>query len=124
MILTGLTGYACAQHSDGASAAASASPLSQILLEERNGPLPSELRRSLVIPRRRVVVEPVLRARVRVDLVAHPRFLQFLFVRGVHLVDARILFGEVDEQPRLDLRHRGCLGGGTIERYARLQVGA
>src|SRR5439155_24765433 len=48
----------------------------QILLEERHGAVPRQLRRRLVVARRRVVVKAVLRARVHLDLVAHAGLLQ------------------------------------------------
>src|SRR5256885_8164476 len=49
--------------------------LRESLLEERNRAVPGELRLRLVIPRRRVVVEAVLRARIDVHFVAHARGL-------------------------------------------------
>src|ERR1700741_1095387 len=120
MILTGFAGYACARARAGNSARTGA--LSQVLLEEGNRAIPGELRRRLVETRRRFFVEAMLRARVRLDLVAHAGLLQLLLVGRIRLVDARILLGQVNEQRRLDLRHCGSLGPHAIVRCASLQI--
>src|SRR5258706_7573124 len=81
----------------------------ETLLEQRDRTIPRQLRLRLVIPRRRVVVEAVLRARIDVHLVAHAGRLQRLLIGRPHLVDARVILGVVDGERALDLRH---VGGG------------
>src|SRR5438874_8861937 len=62
--------------------------LSEILLEVGHRAVPRELRCRLVIARRRIVVEAVLRPRVHVHFVAHARRLERLLITWPHLVDA------------------------------------
>ena len=81
-------------------------------------------RRLLVEARRRVVVEAVLRARVRELLVGDPVRLERCLVRRPTGVDPLVVRRVVDLQRGLDLRH--VLGArlAAVERNARVQVGA
>ena len=72
--------------------------------------VPRELGGSLVVARRGVVVEAVLRARVDVHRVLDLVRLERRLVGRPAGVDALVVLGVVDEQRRLDLRH--VLGGG------------
>ena len=65
--LTGLTGRyprPAVRDPDSRTAVSGSRSLSEIFIEEVDRPLPRQLGRGLVVARRRVVVEPVLRARV------------------------------------------------------------
>src|SRR5687768_8023065 len=98
--------------------------LSQVLLEKSHGALPGKLGRRLVVARRGIIVEAMLRARVLVHFVRHLRGLQRLLERRPHRVDALVVFGIVDQQGRLDLRHGRGLGRGTVERRRGVQRAA
>src|ERR1044072_1393587 len=80
-------------------------PSGEVLLEERDRPIPGEFRRRLVIARRRIVVKAMLRAGIHVHLVWHARGLQRLLVFRPHRVDALIVLGVLDQERRLDLRN-------------------
>src|SRR6185503_13512387 len=96
----------------------------QVLPEEGDGALPRQLRRRLVVARRGVVVEAVLRAAILVDLVAHARFLQLLLVRRIGVVDARVALSQMREDRRLDLRRLARGRCDAVVRRRRLQVRA
>src|SRR3972149_8516719 len=64
--------------------------LADVLVEERDGPLPGQFGRRLVVARCRVVVEAVLRAGVEVALVGDVRRLERRFELRPARVDARI----------------------------------
>src|SRR5688572_9160290 len=78
--------------------------LSNVLLEERDRPLPRQLGRLRVVARRGVVVEAVLRPRIEVALVPDVVRLERLLERRPARVDARIRLGRLDHQRSLDLR--------------------
>src|SRR5207247_3964187 len=86
----------------------------QVLPEERDGALPGELRGRLVVARGGVVVEAVLRSRIDERFVFRAIRFQRGFVTGPHGVDALVVLGVVDEEQRLDLRHRGRVGRGSV----------
>src|SRR5215207_8934468 len=92
--------------------------LSQVLVEERDRPLPRQLRRRLVVARRRVVVEAVLRAGIEEALVPDAGRLERLLERGPARVDALVHLGRLDQQRSLDLRNVLDVRGRTIERHA------
>src|SRR5215216_6808508 len=82
------------------------------LLEERQGPLPGEIGRRLVVARRAgVVVEGALRARIDVDRVLLVVGLQRRLVGGDAGIHRVVVFGVVQEERRLDVGH---LGGGNL----------
>src|ERR1043166_6692712 len=95
----------------------------EILLEEGDRPLPSELRSRLVVTWRRVVVKAVLGAGVNVRLVAGVIGFESRLVRRPQRVDALVVLGVVDQQRRLDRRHGRGLGRGTVEWDGRLEIG-
>src|SRR5207244_2496827 len=95
----------------------------QILREELERPRPRELRRRLVVARRGVIVEAVLRAGIHVHLVLDARGLERRLVCGPALVDPLIGAGIVQQQRRLDLRRVVRRGLRTIEGNRRSEVG-
>src|SRR5439155_7546354 len=101
-----------------------ASPSGEVLLEERDRPLPGQLGRRLVVTRRRVVVKAVLGAGIYVRLVLYAACLQGRLVGRPQRVHALVALGVLDQQRRLDVRHSRRLGRRAVERDGRLQVRA
>ena len=86
----------------------------EVLPEMRDCALPRQLRRSFVVARRRVVVKTVLRSRVGMYLVWHAGGLERRLERGIGSIDTLIVFRQVAQQRRLDLRHAFRAGRDTI----------
>lgn len=95
-----------------------------MLFEEGNGAFPCQLGRVLVVPRRRVVMKAVLRARVHMHLVRHATGLERRLVPWPHGVDAFVVLGELDEHRGANFRD--LVGGGrrAVEGYTGLQIAA
>src|SRR5262245_23987658 len=96
----------------------------ELLLEERDRPLPGELRRGLVVAGRRVVVKAVLCARIEIGLVRQAGGLQGGFESRPHGVDPLVVLRVVHQERHLDLRHAGGLGGGAVIGHSCLHVRA
>src|SRR5689334_8534100 len=69
----------------------------EVLREEIERALPRELRRRLVVARRRVVVEAVLRIRIDVGMVLHVMRGEHLLEGGPRVGDAVVLRGVMQE---------------------------
>src|SRR6185437_10905470 len=95
----------------------------KVLVEERERPRPRELRRLLLVPRRRVVVEAVVDVRVRVLLVADMIAVERFLPRGPAGVDALVESCVVDQQRRLDLRRVGGTRLRAVEGNGSAQIG-
>src|SRR5262244_4378546 len=95
----------------------------EVLLQEVDRPLPSQLGRGLVVARSGVVVEAVLRPRIGEHLVPDVVGLERGLVRCDASVDPLVVLGVVNEQRRLDVSDVLSLGLGAIERYGRRQIG-
>src|SRR5271165_4400039 len=72
--------------------------LAHALLEERDCTIPRQLGRGLLVARRRVVVETVLRSRIGVLLIGYVMGLQGRLVSRPHRVDALVVLSVVDHQ--------------------------
>src|SRR5262249_37909072 len=97
-----------------------------MLVEEVERPLPGELCRLLVVARRRVVVEAVLRAVVDEQLIVLLVFLERRLVGRDPLADAGVLgwIGIVQHHRRLDLRGVLRAERRTVERRAGAELAA
>src|SRR5437867_4290685 len=95
-----------------------AQSLPQVLVEECGRPFPSELRRLGVVPRRRVVVESVLRSWVEEPLVLDLCRLERLLVVRPARVDPLIVLGRLDHQRGLDLGYILQVRRGPVESHA------
>src|SRR5438034_2172929 len=96
--------------------------LGQVFLEEVHRPLPREFGGGLVVPRRRVVVEPVLRAGVLVHLVLHVVRLQRRFVGRPPGVDTIVILRVMNEQRRFDIGDVRGSGLPAVEGYCRREI--
>src|SRR5712692_998787 len=79
----------------------------QVFVEEIESALPGKLGRSLVIARRRVVVEAVIGALIHMHGVGNVIEFERLFVGGPCSVDTRVQGCIVKQQRRLDARSHG-----------------
>ena len=93
----------------------------EVAPEPRDGALPGQRRRGLVVARRGVVVEAVVRARVDVRLVDGARGLQRSLVGRPGGVDVGVGLGEVQLQRGLDAGHVLGFGLPAVERHRRGQ---
>src|SRR3989304_2819515 len=92
--------------------------LADVLVEERDGPLPGQFGRRLVVARCRVVVEAVLGTGVEIALVGDVRRLERGFELRPARVDARIYLGRLYDQGTPDLRHVCRVRGRAVEGHA------
>src|SRR5688500_16314529 len=89
--------------------------LADVLVEERDRPLPRQLGRGLIVARRRVVVEPVLSARIQIAFVTNIGRLERLLECRPARVDAFVHLGRLDHQRSLDLRDVRNVRRGAVE---------
>src|SRR5579862_895822 len=95
----------------------------QVLIEERERARPGELRGGLVVARRRIVVESVLDAGIRVFLVANMVLVERLPPRGPAGIDALVDARVVDQKRRLDLCRIGGARLNAVERRRGGELG-